>query len=172
MSLVKPGKRINQGADKRDLQRIDSCLQQLVVTRLFSLQPTLTKAGLTQKERAMRVRLGLFILLSFLVGCHRNEVDSSVTSCAYPGVTMTRTSQFINQVPATIVTVKSGSQSVSYQIRRAGNAAFLGSCNLPPAFAKDSLPVMVSGYLLTFPGLELMNLSPLPFEVTAVRLRK
>jgi hypothetical protein len=120
----------------------------------------------------MRVRLGLFLLLSFLVGCDRNDVDSSVTSCTYPGVTMTRTSQFINQVPATIVAVRSGSQLVGYQIRRAGNAAFLGSCNLPSAFAKDSLPVTVSGYLLTFPGLELMNLSPLPFEVTAVRLRK
>jgi hypothetical protein len=116
--------------------------------------------------------LGLFLLLSFLVGCDRNDVDSSVTSCTYPGVTMTRTSQFINQVPATIVAVRSGSQLVGYQIRRAGNAAFLGSCNLPSAFAKDSLPVTVSGYLLTFPGLELMNLSPLPFEVTAVRLRK
>ena len=134
--------------------------------------PLPTKMGLTQKERAMRVRLSLFILLSFLVGCDRNEVDSSVTSCTYPGITMTRTSQFINQVPATIVAVKSGSQFVGYQIRRAGNAAFLGSCNLPPAFAKDSLSVTVSGYLLTFSRLQRMNLSPLPFEVTAVRLRK
>jgi hypothetical protein len=120
----------------------------------------------------MKYVLSLFLLLSFLTSCDENKIDSSLTSCTYPGTKLTRTDQFIKDVPAMIIAVKFPNQQVSYQIQRAGTSAALGSCNLPIAFAKDSLKVTVSGYALTFPGMELMNLSPLPFEVTDVELRE
>lgn len=46
-----------------------------------------------------------------------------------------------------------------------------GSCNLPEEFRKDSLALYVTGYGLTSPLLELMNIYPAPFEVTSARLR-
>lgn len=85
---------------------------------------------------------------------------------------MTRTDQYIKDVPATVMAVTSPTKEVSYQIMRGGTSAPLGSCNLPLAFEKDGLQVIVSGYLLTFPGSELINLTPLPFEVTNIQLRK
>jgi hypothetical protein len=45
------------------------------------------------------------------------------------------------------------------------------ACNLPEEFKKDSLDLFVTGYFLTSPELELMNLYPVPFEVTSARLR-
>ncbi|QDK80201.1 hypothetical protein EXU85_16960 [Spirosoma sp. KCTC 42546] len=120
----------------------------------------------------MKYSLSLLLVLSVSISCDRNKVDPSVSSCTYAGRTLTRTTQFINHVPATIIAVTSPNTPViSFQISRAGTSAPLSSCNLPVAFAKDRLNVTVSGYLLTFPGMEYMNLSPLPFDVTDVKVR-
>ena len=119
----------------------------------------------------MKCVLSLFLLLGVLGSCHNDNVDPSVTSCAYPGAELRRTTEFLEDVPATVIAyTPPGTQVVNYQIMRGGTSAALGSCNMPSAFTKDSLRVVVSGYLLTFPGMELMNLSPLPFEVTDVKL--
>lgn len=121
----------------------------------------------------MNYVLSLFLVLIALVSCDRNTAHPSITSCSYPGIKLTRTNQFINDVPATIIAVSSpGTQVVRYQIMRGGTSAALGTCNLPVALAKDSLKITVSGYFLTFPGLDVMNLTPLPFEVTEATLRK
>ncbi len=128
--------------------------------------------GLREKEASMKYVLSLFLLLSVLVSCYNDKVDPSVTSCAYPGVELRRTTEFIKDVPAIVIAyTPPGTQIINYQIMRGGTSAALGSCSLPSAFAKDSLSVTVSGYLLTFPGMELMNLSPFPFEVTEVKGR-
>jgi hypothetical protein len=120
----------------------------------------------------MKYALSLFLLLSFLIGCHRDEVGPSVSSCTYSGGKLTRTNQFVKDIPATIIAIKSPTTPVlSFQIMRGGTAAPLSSCGLPASFAKDSLKVTVSGYLLTFPGIEFVNISPLPFEVTDAKLR-
>lgn len=112
----------------------------------------------------------IIILAAFiLTGCDKNKIDFK-TTCSYPGVTLTRTEQFADNLPAMIVAVKLANQPTSYQIKPGENNAW-GSCNLPMEFAKDSLKVLISGYFLTFPGMELMNISPLPFEVTEVKPR-
>ncbi len=46
-----------------------------------------------------------------------------------------------------------------------------GACNLPNSFLQDSLDVYVSGYFLTSPSLDLLNITPVPFEVTAIKRR-
>lgn len=121
----------------------------------------------------MRRALNLLLTSTLLLGCSRGSVDPPVSACTFGGKELTRTGEFIREVPATVIAVKSTTSPViSFQILREGADVPLGSCGLPTEFAKDSLQIMVSGYLLTFPGLELMNLSPLPFEVTKVRLRQ
>lgn len=45
-------------------------------------------------------------------------------------------------------------------------------CNLPEKFRKDSLLVSVSGYYLTSPLLETIQISSLPFELTDIELRE
>jgi|GEM_PF-4418121 len=119
----------------------------------------------------MKYTLSLFLLLTVLFSCGKNKVVPSVTSCDYGGE-LTRTNQFVKDIPATIVAVKyPTSPIVSFQIMRGGTAAPLSSCGLPASLAKDSLKVTVSGYFLTFPGIEFVNISPLPFEVTDAKLR-
>lgn len=120
----------------------------------------------------MKYLLTLFLLANLLTSCDKNKIDSSFTSCTCPGIKLTRTNEFIKDVPATIIAVPSPNQPVSYQMMRGGTSAALGSCNLPLGYAKDSLKVTVSGYFLTFTGLEVMNLSPLPFEVTDIKRRE
>jgi hypothetical protein len=141
------------------------------VFEMGALQLTSINSGLNQKERAMRYTLSLFLLFNLLTSCDRNRIDPSISSCAYLDTKLTRTDQFVKEAPAIIITLTSQSQQVSCQIMRGGTSAALGSCNLPLAFAKDSLKVTVSGYLLTFLGLEVMNLTPLPFEITDIKLR-
>jgi hypothetical protein len=121
----------------------------------------------------MKCALSLFLLLSILLSCRKDEVSSSASPCSYGGNKLTRTSQFAKDIPATIIAIKSPTTTpvISFQIMRGGTAAPLSSCGLPASFAKDSLKVIVSGYLLTFPGIEFVNISPLPFEVTDVKLR-
>jgi len=118
----------------------------------------------------MKHCLLLISLLFFLAGCKKEKIASS-TNCSYPGVTLTRTDESATQVPAIVVAVKDLNQTISYQIKPSPDHAWAG-CNLPQEFAKDSLKVFISGYFLTFPGMETMNISPVPFEVTEVRPRK
>ena len=119
----------------------------------------------------MKYALSLFLLLSILFSCHKDEVGSSVSSCAHGE--LTRTTQFIRNVPATIVAVKSPITSgINFEIMRGSTAAPLSSCGLPASLAKDSLKVTVSGYLLTFLGIEFVNIRTLPFEVTDAKLRQ
>jgi hypothetical protein len=115
----------------------------------------------------MKYILHLFLVFC-LTSCEKTKV-SALSSCDYPWENLTRTDEFIHELPATIDAVDLVGHQPAYQIMRGGTSTPLGSCNLPEAFKKDSLKVMVSGYLLTFPGMDLMNISPIPFEVTAVK---
>lgn len=45
---------------------------------------------------------------------------------------------------------------------------YLGPCNLPAAAKKNGLAVKVSGYLVTFPGINERDLAADPFELTSV----
>jgi hypothetical protein len=45
-------------------------------------------------------------------------------------------------------------------------------CNLPQKFRQDSLIVSFSGYYLTSPLLEVIQISAIPFELTDIKLRE
>lgn len=119
----------------------------------------------------MRVTSYLLIALSTLGSCENNGTDPQATPCALPYADLRRSDQSVSAVPATIIRL--GSQS-AYQILPAGGSDRVpwGACNLPQAYQQDSLNVTVSGYFLTSPFLEVANVSPLPFEITAIALRK
>lgn len=120
----------------------------------------------------MKHALILFLGITILFSCDKNEVNPSISSCKYGSRELTRTDQLVKDIPATIIGIRSPTSPViTFQVMREGTAAALSSCGLPAEFAKDSLKVTVSGYFLTFPGMEFINLNPLPFEVTEARLR-
>lgn len=118
----------------------------------------------------MNYKLILILLLGISTGCQKDKVNSTATSCTSPDVQLTRTNEVVNEAPVMVVAVTSNSSQTNYRLIPANGVPW-GSCNLPKEFARDSLKIYVSGYFLTFPGLEYMNFAPLPFEVTAARIR-
>ena len=121
----------------------------------------------------MKYVLILFLGMTVLFSCSKDKVSPSILACTYGSRELIRTDQLIKNIPAIVVVVKSPtSPNITFQIMREGTAAALSSCGLPAEFAKDSLKVTVSEYFLAFLGMELINLSPLPFEVTDARLRQ
>ena len=116
--------------------------------------------------------LGLVLALISLVGCEKEKPDLSSICAGY-----TR-SELIRDIPALVIAQKIGGQlSGSYIIQPTPYSASSQSptpwrpCNLSQQFQIDTLKIRVSGYLLTYPGLELMNIAQLPFEITDIQLR-
>ena len=105
-------------------------------------------------------------MAAMLVSCHKDEVPSAALSC-YPNVTVSRSKRIID---AAVTVQASGGLATGFQLM-ASNGVFLSACNLPDEFKRNGLAIYVSGYSLTWPELELMNLSPIPFEVTEAKLR-
>lgn len=118
----------------------------------------------------MKFNLILVFALGFLMGCEKDKVDIPSSNCTVSTIELTRTDEAVKEASVIVVAVNPNDPKTTYHLIPANGVPW-GSCNLPRQFAKDSLKVYVSGYFLTFPGLELMNLVPLPFEVTAVKLR-
>ncbi len=114
----------------------------------------------------------LFLTLGASVSCQKDKVDvQSLPPCQTPFADVRRSSESVSNISATIVAV--GKQSQVYHILPDGiNRVPWGPCNLPQQFKEDSLKVLVSGYFLTSPFLEVANLTPLPFEITAIKLNK
>lgn len=101
-----------------------------------------------------------------LLSCNKPEV-SSVASTCYPSVSATR----FRRITDVAVTVQaSGGLAAGYRLVVSNGVAW-GACNLPDEFKRNGLAIYVSGYSLTWPELESMNVSPLPFEVTGAKLR-
>lgn len=101
-----------------------------------------------------------------LLSCDKPEVTSVASTC-YPSVSATR-SRRITDAP--VIVQASGGLATGYLLM-ASNGVAWSACNLPDEFKRDSLAIYVSGYSLTWPALELMNISPLPFEVTGAKRR-
>ena len=112
------------------------------------------------------------LLLGASVSCQKDKVDvQSLPSCQTPFADIRRSNESVSNVSATIVVVSR--QSQVYNIIPNGISRVpWGPCNLPQRFQKDSLRVLVSGYLLTSPFLELANVTPLSFEISAIELSK
>lgn len=114
--------------------------------------------------------LTLLFVLSASVGCQKSKVDGPTTLCETPYADARRSDESVSRISATILAV--GNQGEVYQILPDGlNSVPWGPCNLPQPFRKDSLNVLVSGYFLTSPFLKVANVSPLPFEITAIEPR-
>ena len=114
----------------------------------------------------MRYVLTLICLITWLVSCRQDEVPSVASSC-YPSVKAIRAERITD---AAVTVQASGGLATGYQLV-ASNGVAWSACNLPDEFKRNGLAISVSGYLLTWPELALMNLSPLPFEVTGAKLR-
>lgn len=111
----------------------------------------------------------LFLILLFAVtfmGCKKSDVSSAASAC-YPNIQVSR-AQSVTDAP--VVVRLSGGLFTGAQLI-ASNGVAWNACNLPERFKQDSLKIYVSGYFLTWPGLDLMNISALPFEVTGARVR-
>jgi len=105
-------------------------------------------------------------MITLLVSCHEDEAPAVASSC-YPSVKAIRSHQITD---AAVTVQASGGLATGYQLV-ASNGVAWSACNLPDAFKRNGLAIYVSGYSLTWPELAFMNLSPLPFEVTKVKLR-
>lgn len=114
----------------------------------------------------MRHYLVLICLAIELLSCNKPEI-SSVASTCYPTVNATRSRRITD---AAVTVQASGGLATGYLLT-ASNGVAWGACNLPDEFKHNGLAIYVSGYSLTWPGLESMNLNPLPFEVTEAKLR-
>ena len=114
----------------------------------------------------MHAYLALISMTAMLVSCHKDEVPATAPSC-YTNVTVSRSNRIID---AAVTVQASGGLATGFQLM-ASNGVFLSACNLPDEFKRNGLAIYVSGYSLIWPELELMNLTPIPFEVTGAKLR-
>lgn len=109
----------------------------------------------------------LFMFVLAFGSCNRdNPVPGST---CFPDVKNIRRGEYVVDFPLMYRT--SGGLINGGQLHTIEGSNAWSACNLPEEFKKDSLDLFVTGYFLTWPGLELMNLSPVPFEVTSAKLR-
>lgn len=118
----------------------------------------------------MKRFLCFFLMLSIMVACEDKAIESQESTCRFGNESLKR-GEMVRDLIVTVTTA--GSQLGSFQLVRAGggNATPLGICNLQAEYRQAGLELVVSGYFLTSPHLETMNLSPLPFDVTTARKR-
>lgn len=122
----------------------------------------------------MKHFLGLVILLSVLSACRKESLDSKTSRCQNAAYPYERTSE-VHLVSTTVRAAVMNNQPINeYWIYPSDSRQVgpLTPCNLPIEFQKDSLKVKISGYMLSFPGMEYMDLTAFPFEVTEIQLAK
>ena len=103
-----------------------------------------------------------------LLSCKEDKISPSALEC-YSEFKGLRRGQHI--VDAPVIVQMSGGLLVGTQLIPQNSDVRWGGCNLPDQFVQDSLAIYVTGYFLTSGDLEVMNLTPLPFEVTSAKLR-
>jgi len=108
----------------------------------------------------------VLLLIVTLAACQKEEENQS--ACNDPK--FSRSESFMNIKARILPEIVQGKVTGAYIIQRLNaNAASLKPCNLPQVYQVDSLRVNVSGYFLYFEGMEYMNLSSLPIEVTQIQ---
>ncbi|GAB3962901.1 hypothetical protein GCM10028805_64940 [Spirosoma harenae] len=125
----------------------------------------------------MRFNHIVFVWLLAFIGCEKEDPASEISPCQ-SSYGRLRRRNFIQDIPAIVSLKGQKNGEFSFQIVPSFSTGVAeadrtpwGSCNLGTAFQKDSLKVTVSGYFLTSDLLETMNISPLPFEVTYMKIR-
>lgn len=101
------------------------------------------------------------------LSCKEEKISSKALDC-YAEFEGLKRGEYI--VEAAVTVQLSGGLASGIRLI-ASNGVAWGGCNLPKQFVQDSLAIYVTGYFLTSKELELMNLTPLPFEVTSAKLR-
>lgn len=109
----------------------------------------------------------MFLVL-VLTSCKEHKLSPSVLECHSENRGLKR-GQYL--VDAPVMVQMSGGLLVGAQLIPQNSDVRWGGCNLPDQFIQDSLAIYVTGYFLTSDDLEVMNLTPLPFEVTSAKLR-
>ena len=112
-------------------------------------------------------------LLASLSRCDSQEVQSRqdlLASCndrAY-----TATDSFNNVEGVIIKRVRTGPTPTTtlwyIEAPKVVNWMPIAPCNLPEKAKQDGLKVKFSGHLVTYPGLERINVEALPFELTSI----
>lgn len=115
----------------------------------------------------------LLIALNVLMACQKDTPEAQRSQCPNADRQYSRTSA-VTEVSAVVKMGTVNNQPVGYWIHPSENTKITpwAACNLPTTFQKDSLKITVSGYLLTYPGFELLNVAALPFEITAIQVRE
>ena len=108
----------------------------------------------------------LMVLALFSGSCKHDRVIPAAT--CYPEIADIKRGGRVIDVPVNFQL--SGGLISGGQLTLPNGTAW-SACNLPDEFKKDSLSISVSGYYLTSPELDLMNISPVPFEVTLASYR-
>jgi len=108
----------------------------------------------------------LMVLALFSGSCKHDRVIPAAT--CYPEIADIKRGGRVVDVPVNFQL--SGGLISGGQLTLPNGTAW-SACNLPDEFKKDSLSISVSGYYLTSPELNLMNISPVPFEVTSASYR-
>ena len=107
------------------------------------------------------------VCMLHLLSCKEEKISSAALDC-YSELEGLERGEYTVDAPVTVQL--SGGLATGIRLI-ASNGVAWGGCNLPEQFAQDSLAIYVTGYNLTSKELEVMNLTPLPFEITSVRLR-
>lgn len=121
----------------------------------------------------MQCAVYLLLVLNVLMACQKDTPEAQRSQCPNADLQYGRTSA-VTEVSAVVKMGTVNNKPVGYWIHPSENTQITPwvACNLPTTFQKDSLKITVSGYLLTYPGLELLNVAALPFEITAIRVRE
>ncbi|PSL33700.1 hypothetical protein CLV60_10169 [Dyadobacter jiangsuensis] len=103
-----------------------------------------------------------------LTSCKEEQLNRSAFEC-YSELKGLRRWHYV--VDAPVMVQMSGGLIIGTQLKPQNSDVKWGACNLPGQFMRDSLAIYVTGYFLTSDDLAVMNLTPLPFEVTSAKLR-
>ncbi len=98
-----------------------------------------------------------------LVACKKEEKNQSACDDAK----FSRSKPFTNSKAQILPEIIRGEATGDYVINNSETITWK-ACNLPQSYQVDSLRVNISGYYLYFEGMEDMNLSSLPVEVTQI----
>lgn len=106
------------------------------------------------------------MLLPLVVACKKEAAEVPVSYCQYPSPATER-GQRLNNVAVKVV--RQSTHPTALLLQQVNGGVNLGTCNLPAEYLQEGLELYVSGFYLTWPGLENIDINPAPFEVVEAR---
>ncbi|MDR6193665.1 hypothetical protein [Siphonobacter sp. SORGH_AS_0500] len=118
----------------------------------------------------MKAALLFLIAILLLLSCSKNQEPVLAPGCSKQDQNYHRVKPFENN--QAIISERNTGYATYYVIVRndsSNGSTISEACNLPEAFKKDSLLVVISGYTLTFPGIERALPAHQPIELTSIK---